>query len=332
MCKKQEKVINRISNGYSNISVFCEHSVMKIILQYLEGYVYYLQDDNGKNYDMKITLLDSLDNNELPEFHDLITLHCEKKGYYYNKGKSSYLFSIKDNILYEIKKGEICVYGKTNEEYFLECVRLIRICFQISLMRNGYRKLHMSVVVNKTMTYGLIGDKGAGKTTMLLHFLKNGCSLISNDKVVISKEGNCFGVCQRIGILEYTMSKFALPKDKTEKIGDKYYFWPAELVQHYNVSINNNNKIDIILVLKYDANSDILIREITDVGEKKKMYEKFVKKYSDKSEMNEIMNIILDVNQWIVIDEEKEIYDEIHNKMWIEIKGEFEKLRLDMRW
>ena len=220
------------------------------------------------------------------------------------------------------------VYGYAKDEYYIEIVRLIRMCFQLGLRFNGYRKLHISIL-SKNVTWGLVGDKGAGKTTMLLHMLNNGYYLTSNDKALISREGKCVGTCQRIGIQEYTMDKYNIQKNDAIIIGKKYYLWPIDLVNKYGILIKKQVVLDAILVLNYQAGSDLQISEIHDVQYKKKLYDSFVCDFSDKSEMNEIGKIIIECNEWIMPNEEQDICDKLLTKRWIEVQGEFESLDIE---
>ena len=159
--------------------------------------------------------------------------------------------------------------------------------------------------------------------------LNNGYYLTSNDKALICREGKCVGTCQRIGIQEYTMDKYNIQKNDAIIIGKKYYLWPIYLVNKYGTLIKKQVVLDAILVLNYQAGSDLQISEIHDVQYKKKLYDSFVCDFSDKSEMNEIGKIIIECNEWIMPNEEQDICDKLLTKRWIEVQGEFESLDIE---
>ncbi len=96
------------------------------------------------------------------------------------------------------------------------------------------------------------------------------------------------------------MDKYNIQKNDAIIIGKKYYLWPIDLVNKYGTLIKKQVVLDAILVLNYQAGSDLQISEIHDVQYKKKLYDSFVCDFSDKSEMNEIGKIIIECNEWIM--------------------------------
>lgn len=321
------KNVYKLSDGHNIVSVICNQKTIEKIVRIMMGYVNLIEEDNINTVIMNICLYEDVYEVNDDLMTENIKLHCDKDGYVY-KGEPIIINNISDNIVYKIKKNEVAVYGYAKDEYYIEIVRLIRMCFQLGLRFNGYRKLHISIL-SKNVTWGLVGDKGAGKTTMLLHMLNNGYYLTSNDKALISREGKCVGTCQRIGIQEYTMDKYNIQKNDAIIIGKKYYLWPIDLVNKYGTLIKKQVVLDAILVLNYQAGSDLQISEIHDVQYKKKLYDSFVCDFSDKSEMNEIGKIIIECNEWIMPNEEQDICDKLLTKRWIEVQGEFESLDIE---
>lgn len=261
------KNVYKLSDGHNIVSVICNQKTIEKIVRIMMGYVNLIEEDNINTVIMNICLYEDVYEVNDDLMTENIKLHCDKDGYVY-KGEPIIINNISDNIVYKIKKNEVAVYGYAKDEYYIEIVRLIRMCFQLGLRFNGYRKLHISIL-SKNVTWGLVGDKGAGKTTMLLHMLNNGYYLTSNDKALISREGKCVGTCQRIGIQEYTMDKYNIQKNDAIIIGKKYYLWPIDLVNKYGTLIKKQVVLDAILVLNYQAGSDLQISEIHDVQYKK---------------------------------------------------------------
>lgn len=162
------KNVYKLSDGHNIVSVICNQKTIEKIVRIMMGYVNLIEEDNINTVIMNICLYEDVYEVNDDLMTENIKLHCDKDGYVY-KGEPIIINNISDNIVYKIKKNEVAVYGYAKDEYYIEIVRLIRMCFQLGLRFNGYRKLHISIL-SKNVTWGLVGDKGAGKTTL--------CSLI----------------------------------------------------------------------------------------------------------------------------------------------------------
>ena len=173
------KNVYKLSDGHNIVSVICNQKTIEKIVRIMMGYVNLIEEDNINTVIMNICLYEDVYEVNDDLMTENIKLHCDKDGYVY-KGEPIIINNISDNIVYKIKKNEVAVYGYAKDEYYIEIVRLIRMCFQLGLRFNGYRKLHISIL-SKNVTWGLVGDKGAGKTTMLLHMLNNGYYLTSKN-------------------------------------------------------------------------------------------------------------------------------------------------------
>lgn len=67
-----------------------------------------------------------------------------------------------------------------------ELSRLVRDIITKNLFHNGWFMLHASTVTNGRESMAFCGDKGVGKTSIMLEMLKNGWSYVSNDRILLN--------------------------------------------------------------------------------------------------------------------------------------------------
>ena len=67
-----------------------------------------------------------------------------------------------------------------------ELSRLVRDIITKNLFDNGWFMLHASTVTNGRESVAFCGDKGVGKTSIMLEMLKNGWSYVSNDRILLN--------------------------------------------------------------------------------------------------------------------------------------------------
>ena len=327
--KNRSAKMKKITDGKSIVNLECDDVVWTKISRMFEGYFYFAEEADFINDDDEYTIIVKEEKRIIPHKNcNILGLHCNKRGYYYDAPDNvCCIVNTDDNIIYEISYKEAIIYGNWEaKEFLIDTVRLIRAYFEIKMLSHGFKKQHMCVASDGKTTYGIIGEKGAGKTTMLLFLLKNHYSLLSNDKAFVSKNGEAYGFCQRIGIQEYTMKKYGLYDVRGDKIGDKYYYWPIELVKLCDSQTIRSAKIDKIIVANYKANIDVRFDTINSQEEKKRLYDTAIDSFTDASSMNEIQKIIAEKKSLQIPSFKDEIFSDIQNLDWIKVTGEFEKI------
>lgn len=317
----------QINDGNGVINIECKQVFFEKIRCMMKGYFELTESkDLIKDDVFEITIKEFPQYIDFGKFNKSIKLHCDKKGYL-REGNSIQIYNVVNNYLINIEDNKkIYVYGNCNEINFMyECIRLIRICFEINLLINGFVKLHMCVMKNKENTVGIIGEKGAGKTTMLLELARRGFEICTNDKAFVNTNGLCYGVCQRLGLLEYSMIKYGISKEGGEFIGNKYYFWPIEIAKKTDGSICSCCTLDKIILVNYKRWKEISIEAIENFDEKKAILKQSVLKFSDKCSMEAIRDLIMKQNKFA--DKNVTLENEfICNLPWFRITGEFEQI------
>jgi len=83
---------------------------------------------------------------------------------------------------------------------------------------------HAGAVVKDGKSYVFFAPQNTGKTTLVLYLLKMGYSLLSDDWVIIGKDGNAYFYPQPINIYDYNLA-YSIDWCK------EFYGWKARLVQ-----------------------------------------------------------------------------------------------------
>lgn len=321
----------RVSDGLHVINIECTFGLLKRIENVMEGYIV-TDSDIEKKEEEFILKISHVEKNMFTcsNLHER-ELHCKKRGFVYREGKKNItIYNATDNVKIVVQDDmNISICGDSNnQEFICECVRLIRVCFEIYLLKKGYSKMHMCVLSKKGLNIGIVGDSGSGKTTMLLELVKRGFDICTNDKVLINSNNICYGICQKIGILDFTMEKFCIDLCEANRIGKKYYYWPIELAHKFRVKINNCCVINKILEVNYQNTDCVEITKIKSADYKRKIYDDAIRKYTDISCMNLVRDLIIRNNK-IKLNYCYTIYDSLEKLPWYNISGEFEKIAME---
>ena len=89
-------------------------------------------------------------------------------------------------------------------------MRLVRSACGRIFLKNGYLKLHASAAVQDGNALLFVGDKGAGKTTIMLRLLETGsCDFMTNDELFYSASRGVFaGLPAALRIKRCTLSRY----------------------------------------------------------------------------------------------------------------------------
>ncbi len=186
----------------------------------------------------------------------------------------------------------------------LELFRLIRGIFIAYAERSGkYIRGHAAGIKINNEVFLILGSKGAGKTSFLTTALKTGAnvSLITNDKCLIDREGNIWGLPYAVTISPesiYDCPEIQLRDTVGTTETGKHMFWPSKFASAFGAGILQGGKLNAIIVPSIDLLKDkVCISKLT-LAESIPYIELL---YQDKDKMNpkwliELLNIAIDHN------------------------------------
>lgn len=122
-----------------------------------------------------------------------IVLHKSKKKAHHVEGiqvreKHGYQYLFFENAIVKAnnKFKNIEIYVKNNTTKYSQILKvLIRGLLKNILISKGYILMHGTALVTNDSTLLLLGNKGAGKTTLALEYVKNGAKILAFDRVLI---------------------------------------------------------------------------------------------------------------------------------------------------
>lgn len=122
-----------------------------------------------------------------------------------------YLFDHKRNkvnILFDEARDNFNVSCEKAFDTTTLCISILEELLEYLLIRNNATFIHASCVFYKGQCIILHGWRGGGKTSTLLNFLMNGAEYMSDDVVIISKQGNAFPFTTGINLTEFNFREF----------------------------------------------------------------------------------------------------------------------------
>ena len=161
-------------------------------------------------------------------------------------------------------------------------LRVIRDVYQAIMHASGYLMLHMSAVVLNGKAIAFMGNKGAGKSSLLLRFMKNGFGFLANDRVFVNiEERKIFSypiACLILkdfmtdlpGCLLNSLSENGLMLNyHSDPNYDKVGFTPKELTNGFKVPWVHLSYLDKIYLI--DSNSNTTSSsDLDEVGTEKR--------------------------------------------------------------
>jgi len=188
--------------------------------------------------------------------------------------KDSYWFYIKGVGSFEIKDGcEILLSPEVDASLRTVEMYVLGTCFGVLMIQNGDFPLHGSFVMYKNAGIGIIGDSGAGKTSLASGFSLNEGKIVTDDVMRITYEldnpyVNASYPSQKIW--GNTASKLSINVDKSKPIlnrMNKYYrdekeaFFKDKVRLEYPFEIieADVNKVEVVEVFAADG-LELLIR------------------------------------------------------------------------
>lgn len=213
-----------------------------------------------------------------------IELHCGHNGYLFTSKNRNIVFIPDMQVSYVVTKCngniKIAYYYKTyNENIQIDVIRVLRgLLIGMSFNQRNVM-FHAAAVSNEDESYLFIGNKGSGKTSFMVSFLKeiHGSSFISNDKVLLSliddqETVRVYGLPYVISV-DKKMSHRCIEylKDKEHGFYDnKICIWPREYFKRSKNKIRIEADLKAIVIVKIDLKDDkVRILECKDCLSKK---------------------------------------------------------------
>lgn len=250
--------------------------------------------------------------------------------YYYN----DFLWLVEENNEWIIKVCEekICIY--TSEKNPSIDIYLLRILRSIAY---GYNEdmnmilLHGAALAYNNKGFVIIGEKGSGKTSLLMRMVKNKAILISNDRIFTDRNLSIIGFPQavRVGLGTFENDKrmldnfskntFFRKQDRIDCSGFKYLITMDEIGRIYDTSSIMKHRLNYVIIpdVKIDSN-ELNMELIVDNKKKKQIFDKICFTPIDESFR---YSWIYDSNITIEkkIENRKIIWEKLKNKDFIKV-------------
>lgn len=169
---------------------------------------------------------------------------------------------------------EIVVFAPENdaERFLFVPMRVIRNLLTLDARNQGRLHLHASGVIYKERAFLFLGEKFAGKTTLLLTLLDRfNCAFLTNDQVLVDPvSGEVTGVPLAVGVRRTTLAMFPelvdyaqmhtlLHHNHNRKYkGEKLVFAPAEIGHAFAAPLFAGARLGGVFLIQLDLNADNL--------------------------------------------------------------------------
>lgn len=90
---------------------------------------------------------------------------------------------------------------------------LFELLFRRQLLEEGFSLTHASCVGRKDKAYVFVAWAYTGKTNMLLYMLRNGLEYLSDDKIILSRDGYAYPYTLTLNLFDYNVSVHPWLKD-----------------------------------------------------------------------------------------------------------------------
>lgn len=239
----------------------------------LDKNIYLVINDNIYNkYEEKVKNSDTIYLNTFTNEKRLYTQINNKDCYYREKEHS---ITIVDNNI-------IIMLLKEKDNYY-QFMRLLREIVYRSNENCGKIFLHAAACIYKDKGIMIIGQKKAGKTTLLSYFLGNKSDILANDRVFVDKNLIMynFPIPIKVGIETfnhnkpytkyYTNRNFLRPQNITTEEG-KYVITNEEILEIFGVNFIEKYNINYVIIPNIIINSNELRLEKLDSLSKEQIF------------------------------------------------------------
>lgn len=178
------------------------------------------------------------------------------EGFFYEQNDARIFISINEDwIIKFLYEQSLILIDAVNVEssYFI----ILKILKQISRYENYIRNhilLHASCIVKQGEGYVFMGEKSAGKTTVMVNLLKNNqdkYQYLGNDIVILDKKLTIYSIFSKVGIGAATLE--FLNERRENKIpirnANKYYYELKDFIDIFQVECTNKAELAGIFIL-----------------------------------------------------------------------------------
>jgi nucleotide-binding universal stress UspA family protein len=164
----------------------------------------------------------------------------------------------------------LAVCRQISPDVILDGARLLRGMLTLSARRQGWHELHMALIGLNDLGIAFVGPKRSGKTSFLLGSLATGSSsLVTNDKALActnDRDVLAAGLPLAVSADRSTVASAALDSVTSHQVGDKRYFWPADIAAAYSAGISPIVGLNAVVRVAIDPSSSASVT-LERVGE-----------------------------------------------------------------
>ncbi|MBF0275371.1 MAG: HprK-related kinase B [Nitrospinae bacterium] len=234
-----------------------------------------------------------------PEFKETFTIKTPDLGK--KKIKEEYLDLNDGRIVRKRLTGMVFLFGAGKNYAIGNCIEndnqvinFINNRFIEWLLKQKYLLAHAAAVIHKGKGIAMAGFSGAGKSTLALHLMSKGCEFVSNDRLLVKRNGNGVdmrGVAKLPRInpgtaLNNEELSGIIPEEERETFNKmlKEELW--ELEQKYDVYIDQcfgegkfflESSVDLIVILNWKLDNGPTKVTQVNFNERRDLLEAFMK-------------------------------------------------------
>lgn len=193
-------------------------------------------------------------------------------GVHANRVESGFLPAVRISSNPDIFIVECC--ERSREELF----RTIRDIYLVNLRRKGFSFFHASMVAMHSQGILFLGNKRAGKTTMMLEMARlQKFDIVANDKIAISDlaPSACLGLPVKAGIRKSLFESVKSEIAHFSSDGQRHFASMQEIASAYGVSLIPKANVRMIVCPKYqDSAIEATIRPAEDKKWRERYFER----------------------------------------------------------
>ncbi len=184
----------------------------------------------------------------------------------FDKYKVYYIIRSGNIIMMNFENRSIVIIGERDEELLRDLVLVIRDSSYIHLVLEGYVQIHAaSVVVKDDKAILFVGKSNSGKTTSLLHTIKDErCELLSNGRVFVKQNDETItiiGTPENIGVRKRTLQEFVEFQDFLNAQKEEVKLGYKDLCSRFHCNIKSRGHLYGITITNFGGTINQLMEE-----------------------------------------------------------------------
>ena len=165
-------------------------------------------------------------------------------------------------------KNEMFVYLPYYDLYKEDFIkRILTTSFIKKFQENNYAIIHGACITKNGNGIMIVGDAGAGKTTLMMKFLREGYTYVANDRLAVKKDFDkiiACGIPFSMGIRSENAKDIDTSGCRYIKSIDKIFIENKDVPKKLNVSMTNKTIVDSIVYCTYDTSFSGIISNPVD--------------------------------------------------------------------